>query len=223
MAAIGLWMLARSKYKLRGTFWLVVASAFVWMVLPPEQKARFSVAGDDGTSTSRLTYWERGIVLANEHPVLGIGYKNWMAVYPQRFASVFVERERVELPHSIFIEAWSELGYLGLGALIFLILGTFWVNAKTRSLARSLGEQGRLGEHLGWGFDGALIGFVVSGSFVTVLYYPFLWVNLGMTVALHLSVARTARALQGARQRTRSSSPNFSGPSAAFAPSTPIR
>jgi len=218
MAAIGMWMLVRSKYKVRGSVWLVVVGALVWLVLPPEQKQRFSVAGDDGTSTNRLTYWERGIVIANEHPVLGIGYKNWMPVYQKRFEAVLIERERVELPHNIFIEAVSELGYLGLVSLLFLIFGTFWTNAKTRALSRELGEQGRLGEHLGWGFDGALIGFIVSGSFVTVLYYPYLWVNLGMTVALHLSVARTARAVRSSRQRAKSRPLQTTDPSHATAP-----
>jgi hypothetical protein len=35
------------------------------------------------------------------------------------------------------------------------------------------------------GLDGAMIGFVVSGFFVTVLYYPYFWINLAMTVALN--------------------------------------
>jgi hypothetical protein len=39
-------------------------------------------------------------------------------------------------------------------------------------------------------FDGALIGFLVGGYFVTVLYYPFFWINLAMTVALHNSTLR---------------------------------
>ncbi len=194
MAAIGLWMLLRSRYKLRAGLGLVVVGALVWLVLPEEQKARFSTAGEDDTSTLRLTYWKRGIVLANENPVLGIGYKNWMPVYQRRWGWELSEFERVELPHNIFVEAWSEMGYLGLGALLFLIVGSFFLNSRTRALARQLGDHGRLAEQLGWGFDGALIGYLVSGFFVTVLYYPFLWVNLGMTVALHLSVARTVRA-----------------------------
>lgn len=194
MAAIGLWMLLRSRYKLRAGIGLAAVAVLVWLVLPDEQKARFSTAGEDDTSTLRITYWKRGIELANEHPVLGIGYKNWLPVYRQRWGSELERFERVELPHNIFVEALSEMGYLGLAALLFLIVGSFFLNARTRALARQLGDQGRLAEQLGWGFDGALIGYMVSGFFVTVLYYPFLWVNLGMTAAVHLSVARTLRA-----------------------------
>lgn len=194
MGVLGIWMLARSKYKIRGFIGLAAVLAVVWAILPSEQKARFSTAGQDESSTSRLTYWANGIRLANEHPLLGIGYKNWMLVYSERFGAQLEPGRRIELPHNIFIEAVSELGYLGLAALLFLIAAHLRLNAQTRRIARRLGSYGRLPEHLGWGFDGALIGFIVSGSFVTVLYYPFLWINLAMSVALFRSTVRAARA-----------------------------
>jgi hypothetical protein len=60
------------------------------------------------------------------------------------------------------------------------------------------------------GFDGALIGYLVGGYFVTVLYYPFFWINLAMTVMLYnvtrrraqeAGVLQSARAARNARQR----------------------
>jgi len=221
MAVLGTWMLARSRYKVRGLVGLGVVLALVWVVLPPEQKQRFSTAGEDDTSTTRLTYWTNGIKLANEHPVLGIGYKNWMVVYTDRFGGMLEAGRRVELPHNIFIEALAELGYLGLGALLFLIVANFRLNAMTRRTARRLGENGRLPGHLAWGFDGALIGFMVSGSFVTVLYYPYLWINLAMSVALHRSTARAARFYEGRVQQAeavrQSASPVSAGTTAGVA------
>jgi O-antigen ligase len=107
----------------------------------------------------------------------------------------------VQLPHNFFVEALAELGYTGLLALFFLLIGTFVLNAKTRALARRLGGSGELSWHIAWGLDGALIGYIASGFFVTVLYYPYLWVNLGMTVAVHLSVARAVRAARGMAER----------------------
>ena len=35
------------------------------------------------------------------------------------------------------------------------------------------------------GLDAALISYLACGFFVTVLFYPFFWINLAMTVALH--------------------------------------
>ena len=34
------------------------------------------------------------------------------------------------------------------------------------------------------GLDAGLVGFLVAGFFVTVLYYPFFWIQMTMTVSL---------------------------------------
>ncbi len=146
----------------------------MWAVLPPEQKARFSTAGEDNTSISRTDRWKAGIEIANEYPILGIGYNNWNSYYGP-------------LSHNIFIEAWSELGYTGLVAFLLLIAGTFRINYQTRKLLRAAQAPTPFMRHMAYGLDGALIGYLVSGFFVTVLYYPYFWVNLSMTVALHVT------------------------------------
>ena len=189
MAAIGFWMFLRSRYKARTAIGLAALGAIAILVVPAEQKDRFRTAGDDRTSTTRITYWKRGIDIAKAHPVLGVGYRNWLPYYRSQYGG----QNGVELSHNIFIECVTELGFLGLAALLFLITGSFWLNAQTRALARRMPDHGDIFVQLGWGFDGALIGFMVSGFFVTVLYYPYLWVNLAMTVSLHLTVARSVR------------------------------
>jgi hypothetical protein len=47
------------------------------------------------------------------------------------------------------------------------------------------------------GLDGAMIGYLVNGFFVTVLYYPFFWVNLALAVALQASTRQALRAGNG--------------------------
>ena len=187
MSVIALWMLARSKYKVRSFVTLIVAGAIFLAIIPPEQISRISSSGSDRTSVTRLTYWRHGIEIAKTHPVLGVGYGSWVRYYGEHYPPP------VQLPHNIFIECVSELGFSGLIVLILLIAGSFTLNRRTRALARRFGSDGHFPTELAWGFDGAMIGFVVSGSFVTVLYYPYLWVNLGFTVALHLAVRRSSQ------------------------------
>jgi hypothetical protein len=38
---------------------------------------------------------------------------------------------------------------------------------------------------MAYGLDGALVGFITSGFFISVLYYPFFWINFAMTAALY--------------------------------------
>jgi len=184
--AVLFWFLMRSRHRVRtliATAAIVVAAV---AILPDEQKQRLTNMGSDPTSLRRLTYWKDGITITNEHPILGIGFANWPQYYRRYY------NPRGQLPHNIFVQAGSELGYTGLLVFGLLIFYTFVINARTRNLARQLPERGFL-VGMAHGLDGALVGYLVSGFFVTVLYYPFFWVNLAMTVALHKAARHELR------------------------------
>ncbi|HSR41281.1 MAG TPA: O-antigen ligase family protein, partial [Longimicrobiales bacterium] len=185
-------MILRTRYRVRGLLVAGVVAAAVWVLIPAEQMERLRAMGEDETSVRRLDMWEDGIRIANENPVLGIGYDNWEGYYRAYHGG--------GLPHNIFIQAWAELGYVGLAAFLTLILGTFWVNWGSRRIARTLGERGRFIYFMAHGLDGALIGLLASGFFVTVLHYPFVWINLAMTVSLRVAAGHTARAVARARR-----------------------
>jgi O-antigen ligase len=178
LAGVSLWMLLKSRHKVRGLVATLAFAGLVYGITPPEQKARFENLGQDKSAISRTSNWKDGIEIMNQFPLLGIGYANWRKYHGINYGTEL-------LPHNIFIEAGSELGYSGLAAFLALIWCTFVVNARTRRLARQFGDENGFIIRMAHGLDGALVGFLVSGFFVTVLYYPFFWINLAMTVALH--------------------------------------
>lgn len=186
-AAVGLWWIARSKHRVRALLITVVLAGATWWVVPQQSKDRFATAGEDKTSIERMDRWKAGRQMAAQHPALGIGYNNWETYYGP-------------LSHNIFIQAGAELGYSGLLAFLALIVGTFVVNARTRKTLRKIPRDTVFLRHMAYGLDGALIGFLASGFFVTVLYYPFFWINLAMTVALSVTARRTAREAGTARR-----------------------
>src|SRR5690606_41658911 len=73
-----------------------------------------------------------------------------------------------------------------------LIGATFFTNARTRKVAKRVNEWGDFLRALAFGLDAALVGYLVAGFFVTVLYYPFFWMNLSMTAAAHCVTRRAA-------------------------------
>lgn len=177
-AAAALWLLACSQYRVRAGLAVAALATLAYVLLPAEQLKRFQTAGTDNTSTLRLTYWSHGLEMIRDHPLLGIGYNNWLSYYR---ANISV---RGQVSHNIFIQCGSELGLAGLSVLLALIVSSFLVNRRTRAIAAQL-PDGTFLDQMARGLDAALIGFIVSGSFVTVLYYPYLWVNLAMTAALY--------------------------------------
>lgn len=195
-AAVALWFLWRSPSRVKGLLFVGMLSAITWFLLPEEQKDRFRMAGDDGTSQNRLAYWADGIEIANQHPILGIGYDNWMPYYLRYY------NPDGALPHNIFIEAAAELGYVGLFVFLALIVYVFVENVRTRKITRLDGPTpNRFIYYMSYGFDGALIGYMVSGMFVTVLFYPYFWVNLAFTMGL-ASVAQNRQSTRAVTKRS---------------------
>ena len=108
------------------------------------------------------------------HKFKGIGYYNFMAYYTVRYGDDLVV-SKVQQPHNIFIQMMSELGTLGLIIYLILIKSTFLIERR---------EQPGFTGFLAPGFNAAFVGFLVAGQFVTVGYYPFMWMHLAFVVCV---------------------------------------
>jgi putative inorganic carbon (hco3(-)) transporter len=187
LAAVFLWMVLRSRTPIRTLIFAGVMGAALFAILPEEQKDRFREMGTDDTSLTRRQYWRDGIRIMQEHPYLGVGFQNWLPYYKTRY------NPGGQLPHNIFVEAGAELGYTGLAGFVVLIIGTLVFNVRTRRMAKRI-PRGNFLWCMAHGLDGALIAFIVGGYFVTVLYYPFFWINLAMTASLYNVTQKRLRA-----------------------------
>jgi putative inorganic carbon (HCO3(-)) transporter len=181
LGGVVLWAISTSRSKLRALTVAVVLVGLVYAITPSEQKARFQQAGADETSVTRTTMWKHGLEMMRDYPILGIGYDNWTEYHDLNYGGHGL------LAHNSFIQAGSELGYAGLIVFLAMIATAFVINRRTRLLANRLGDRGNFMFHMARGLDGSLIGLLVSGFFISVLYYPFFWINFALTVALYNS------------------------------------
>jgi O-antigen ligase len=207
LGAVGGWFVLRTKYRIRALLIMPIVGFAVWYAVPQGSKERFSEMGTDSTSVRRLTYWKNGLEMAAEHPVLGVGYNNWIsyysANYPERVGAYEGFEGKVEVSHNVFIECVSQLGYLGLLVFVLLIISSFWLNHQTRKRARAgPGPPDDTSIQIAFALDGALIAQLVGGLFIATLFYPFFWVNLALTVALN-SVVGSSPSASRKRIRTR--------------------
>ena len=187
LTAVVLWALFKSKKKIRSLLAAVVLAALVYSIIPPESKLRFEQVGEDPTSVARITMWKHALDMMSDYPALGIGFNNWITYHDTYYGGDGT------MTHNIFMEAGSELGYTGLAAFLALIGCTFVTNSRTRKFASTMGDRGRFMFFMAHGLDVALVGFMASGFFTTVLYYPFFWINFAMTIALHNAVLHAVR------------------------------
>lgn len=169
-------MLLKSKKKFVAILLAGCICFIAYQAVPEKQMQRFETAGQDNTSISRKERWEKGFKMAREHPVFGVGYRNWAIADRKMFSG------EGGLPHNVFVESVSELGYSGFIIYGLMICCCFITNKRTR---RSLKQDNCFISYMTHGLDGALLGYIVSGFFVTVLYYPFFWINMALVVSIN--------------------------------------
>jgi O-antigen ligase len=162
----------------------LVSAITVIEFIPEKSKQRFQASGEDRTSLHRLERWEDGIEAMNKYPILGVGFEAWSNYYEKRLYDL--DDQGTLLVHNVFVQCGSELGYSGLTIFIFMIIGCFYLTYKVRKFD----SEDHFNTVLSYGFDAALIGFIASGFFVTVLYYPYFWVHAALTVCFHNSATQ---------------------------------
>jgi putative inorganic carbon (HCO3(-)) transporter len=186
MAGVGLWLITYSKQRGRAILIVASLSIAVLALMPTEFRDRFSSAGEDPTSVSRLLYWKYGIEALADHPVVGIGFANWTTyvdrVYPQ--LAGIAGGGGVEVIHNTLLEAATELGMLG-GLVYVAILWTILrTNLRTARASRERGD--RFLTAVAEGTNGALLAYLITSFFMSVLYYPVIWMLLVFTACATL-------------------------------------
>lgn len=203
MGAQASWMAIQRKLKLKILIGIASVVIIGYHFLPAAEKARFATAGTDKTSIQRLDYWKAGIAMIRQHPFWGVGYFNFAPLYAVRdpnklFFSV------AQLPHNIFIQVGTDAGLIGLSIFLILIYRNLRLSAEIRRRCASSNSTPGFAPSVARGLAITTWGFVVAGQFNTVGYYPFIWINLAMTVAL----ANIVRKTDAARDRNRVTTPS---------------
>jgi O-antigen ligase len=188
-AAIGIAALAKSPQKIGAILMVVLLGIALWFVLPEASKKRFASARNpdqDQTAHHRLSLWHAGIQMWGDNPILGVGLNNYPVVRWSRYP-IDINNGIPSVSHSLYVQGLSELGVIGMIPMVILWIAFFRMNAATRRKMRSLGpEQQRSFEFcLASGLDLGFIGYLASGIFVSVLWYPHFFILLGISAALN--------------------------------------
>lgn len=148
---------------------------------------------NDRTRLDRLYSWSRAWEMFVDNPVLGVGAGNFPWRFPEyELRSPEYDPHTMRLhggrqAHSLYFTLFPETGLLGT-TIYLAIVGVLML--KLRSVARSLRH---LRQSLPIAAElylltsaiaASVVGYLVSGVFISVLYYPQLWYTLGIVIAL---------------------------------------
>lgn len=190
LAVQGAWIAIQRKLKLKVLIGIVLLAGIGYALLPAAEKMRFTSAGTDTTSIQRLDYWRAGIKMIEDHPLLGVGFYNFAPVYASH-GNNKLWNGGAQLPHNIFIQVGTDSGLIGLVIFLMLIYRNLKSARDVRVVCGKHQGSPAFAPSIARGLAITTWGFVIAGQFNTVSYYPFLWINLALTVSLANVVYRT--------------------------------
>jgi O-antigen ligase len=189
----------RSKKKILMGFVLSMLVIFAVLVAPSTYDERIQSIVEEGTqrgtAADRIYIWNIGWDMFLDNPILGVGQGN----FPYEFRKYEVEagfseglygRSRAgRAAHSIYFTLLPELGLVGVSIFLLILYNNFKdlkyirnIFAKRKDFVIDV-EALRFYNY-GLAIDCSMVAVLVSGIFISALYYPHIWVLTAMAISL---------------------------------------
>ena len=211
MCVVSVFCWSYSARKVISSVFIVVGVCAFILFVPPEYRHEMQSIFDHdtyetGTGGVRLHLWRAGIRMFRDHPVIGVGGGNFQWRVIEYEQEGFRGRTHGgKQAHSIYLTLLPELGIVGtvLFAILILLptLEQIKLNRSVRPWIKKLKRDGPVGKHemylfkrlermalIQRGLWGGLVALLVNGAFLSLLYYPHVWIFIGFMVASNMAM-----------------------------------
>ena len=223
LAAVGAYCWYRSPKKLNALVVVIVAVLFMLVLAPEKYWGEIASSTSDetmgtGTGAARLYTWGIGMDMFYANPVIGVGQNNFPYTFGIYEAGQTFNGRSIggRQAHSAWVTLISELGLAGIVIIGGMLLQCYkdlkFVRARFAppDSRQRHAQEVRPGEdvraYLARAMEGSLISFIVSGVFISTLWYPSLWIMTALVVAL-----RNISETQSGEERPAAAQPKYSG------------
>ena len=216
LVAVGLFLFYKSRRKLFSLLLFVFLIACIFSFAPQRYWDKIDTiwtqGAQEGTGRERIESWKAGWRMFLDNPILGVGPKNfgmWLPDYYIQYASKRPANMWGRVAHSLYFTLIPETGIVGtllFAAMVWknyknyaYIVGLekrkeglfkkYLLDEKTADLVRL--EIRKL-NYLSLGYWGALIAFMTTGAFISVLWYGYFW----MLTSFFVMTANAARKIE---------------------------
>jgi probable O-glycosylation ligase (exosortase A-associated) len=197
----------RSKSKVIAACILIPMAVVGPMVIPESIFQRAELIQNYETESSanqRLQSWTVAWRLALDHPVSGAGFEfeyspdeeRWLRYTNDRYAWAL---QHSSAAHSIYFQVLGQHGFLALGAFLFLLFGALLSLQRTKRLSENNPDTSWMANYAS-GLQVGLIGYMVSGAFLSSAYFDLLYLYIALSAILskELMSAQLERQVQRA-------------------------
>jgi O-antigen ligase len=192
---------------------------------------------NNSTRVERLRSWEIARIMWAHNPIFGVGAAQfpWNVENYERMTSYWIDEIRTKSlagrqVHSLYFSLLADMGLVGCTVMALLLLGIvrslLGVVRTSRQLARAQAARGppkrdalpsltpeersRIDDSalLAQAIMCSLVGFLVSGAFISVAYYPHIYIMAGFATvvknqgALRANIAEPATPESRVRKRS---------------------
>lgn len=203
LVAVGLFCWLKSPRKILSTLVVTLMVAILYLNAPPtywdEVRSIQEENVHEGTGSVRWYSWQCGWRMFSDHPIIGVGQGNfpWNFEKYEPLEGFGGKLHGGRAGHSIYFTLIPELGIIGTTlffSLLYYSLRGMKIILKAEKSRRvspsqsetdkDVREKLRKLKHIILGVQGALTGYLITGIFLSVLYYPHFWLLVAVSLAI---------------------------------------
>lgn len=194
LMAVSLYYLTFSKHKVRVGLFAVIAVTVALNVLPPEWFNRMHSIeeyGEDRSANMRMNSWMMSVNLALHHP-LGGGFDCFTLDNYEKYApDPDLGKAKSgdggvvgSTAHSIYFEVIATHGFGGLALYLFSIFSMIFTLRKLDGIGKKFPGAEWI-SLVSRGLTGVIIGFLVSGAFLSRAFFDLFWALYGAGISFN--------------------------------------
>lgn len=180
-----------SSKKIKTILLIFAAFLVIMFTIPQEFRNEFNtISPETETAIMRLQLWKAGFKMFLDHPVIGVGMSNFASVYGRFYMPENPYAYRWSTVHSIYVQLIAEMGLLGVVSFVFIIYYLIKDNLTMQKELKATGFNNSFHYAVSQGLIVGLLGYLIGGAFLSILYYPVLYILAALTVALRNTVEK---------------------------------
>jgi putative inorganic carbon (HCO3(-)) transporter len=195
MATVLAYLWWRSPRKAVGIVAISVAAVGLLIYAPSvyfQRMGTLANAQEESSAQGRIMAWQAGARMAASN-VFGVGAGNFPNSFPKYRSADAPTRWMTA--HSMYFLILGELGFLGLLMWIKILFGNIWANAQLRKRLL-IGDQRtapdiRANVRTLDMLSASVFGMAVAGAFLSVTYYPHMFMLSGLLVSARITIAES--------------------------------
>lgn len=197
LIVVGFFYFLRSDRKILISVFAVIIAISAVNFMPDRWSQRMNTiesADKDESFLGRVVAWKQAVLIANDHPIVGVGFKGgqnqaiWTFYKPDFdiFNSIINTSEtnfvQAKAAHSIYFQVLGDMGYTGLFLFLLLLFTSYrFIRFAEKNLSHD-----RFFHDLAGMLKISLASYAIAGAALSLPYFDILYVIFGLSTIVYL-------------------------------------